>query len=245
MNIAIILSGGVGARMGAGRPKQYLEVEGRTIFSFSMETLMRHPLVDAIVVVCAPEWQGVVDADVAALDAAASGKEIIFALPGETRQLSVFSGMEEAAERWGEEAGIVLVQDAARPNTSPRIITDCIRGVADGYDGAMPAVRVKDTIYLSDDGKEITSLLDRTTLYAGQAPEAFAFRKYLEAHRRLSPVELKKITGSSELAHRAGLRVRLIKGEAENFKITDKEDIERFRAKRANWRSDASELERP
>ena len=92
----------------------------------------------------------------------------------------------------------------------------------------MPVIVVKDTTYYSEDGKSITSLLDRSKLWAGQAPEAFVFGKYLRVHENMSREELLKINGSTEIAFKQGLKVELIKGDPMNFKITTPEDLSNF-----------------
>ena len=93
----------------------------------------------------------------------------------------------------------------------------------------MPVLSVKDTTYQSIDGTHITALLDRNTLFAGQAPESFRFRKYLDIHNPLSSEEIDQIKGSSEIAHKFGLNIKLVKGDPLNFKITDTSDLNRFK----------------
>ena len=95
-------------------------------------------------------------------------------------------------------------------------------------DGVLPVVPVKDTLYQSKDGKSITSLLNRNELFAGQAPEAFRFGKYLELHEQMPREELLKINGSTEIAYKGGLKIKLIKGDVMNFKITTPEDLTNF-----------------
>ena len=92
----------------------------------------------------------------------------------------------------------------------------------------MPVIPVKDTTYYSEDGKHIHSLLDRSCLFAGQAPEAFLFGKYLAAHEDMSPEELSKIAGSTELAYKAGMNCVMTEGDPMNFKITTPDDLHLF-----------------
>jgi 2-C-methyl-D-erythritol 4-phosphate cytidylyltransferase len=84
-------------------------------------------------------------------------------------------------------------------------------------------------VYVSEDGARITSLLERSRIFAGQAPEAFLFGKYLEANRALLPERILKINGSTEPAVMAGMDIAMIPGDEGNFKITTKGDLERFR----------------
>ena len=92
----------------------------------------------------------------------------------------------------------------------------------------MPVIAVKDTTYYSEDGKKIKDLLDRSKLWAGQAPEAFIFGKYLKVHDEMSHDELLKINGSTEIAFKNGMNVEMIKGDPMNFKITTQEDLANF-----------------
>ena len=88
---------------------------------------------------------------------------------------------------------------------------------------------MKDTVYLGD-GRQITSLLEREKVYAGQAPEAFVLGKYYEANKSLIPDKIEQINGSTEPAILAGMDIAMIPGDEGNFKITTQADLERFRA---------------
>lgn len=99
--------------------------------------------------------------------------------------------------------GQILVHDAARPLFSAQMITDCLEA-AYGHDGVVPVLPMKDTIYQSIDGKKICSLVKRSEIYAGQAPEAFRIGAYYEANRRLYPHKILEINGSTEPAVMAG-----------------------------------------
>jgi 2-C-methyl-D-erythritol 4-phosphate cytidylyltransferase len=87
---------------------------------------------------------------------------------------------------------------------------------------------MKDTVYLSEDGESITSLLDRKQIFAGQAPEAFRLGAYYRANEALMPEKILQINGSTEPAVMMGLHIRMIPGDEQNFKITTREDLKRF-----------------
>ena len=93
---------------------------------------------------------------------------------------------------------------------------------------AMPVLPMKDTVYMSSDGKKIDSLIDRSTVYAGQAPEVFVLDKYIQANKLLLPDRILSINGSSEPAVMAGMNIALVNGDENNYKITTKADLERF-----------------
>lgn len=236
MNIALILSGGSGVRVGSNIPKQYIEVAGRPIITYCIKTLSAHEAVDIIWIVAEKEWHDKILAwlKMFGLESKVKG----FSLPGENRQLSILNGLEDIAA-FADKEDYVMIHDAARPCLSMQMITACFSGV-DGHDGVLPVLPMKDTVYLSADGKAISSLLDRKQIFAGQAPEVFIFGKYLEANRRLLAEEremvdgtsqkvILSINGSTEPAILAGMDIAMIQGEEANFKITTKEDLERFR----------------
>ena len=92
----------------------------------------------------------------------------------------------------------------------------------------MPVLPMKDTVYLSEDGKGITGLLDRSKVYAGQAPELFRLKPYHMANRSLMPSEIYKINGASEPAVMAGMKIAMIPGDERNTKVTSAGDLEKF-----------------
>jgi len=220
-NIAIILSGGIGSRMGnIGTAKQYLKVDGRPIISYCLDTFQGHPLIDEIIIVAA-------EAQHSLLQELNYSKISAIVANGKTRQHSILSGLKAATDISDNEDDIVLIHDAVRPFVSNKMINDCIEAIGD-CDGAMPSIKVKDTIYQSHDGETIDKLLNRSELYAGQSPESFILSKYYAIHQQVTDEQLSNITGSTVIAIQQGLRVKIIAGEEQNFKITTIEDLKQF-----------------
>lgn len=224
MNIALILSGGTGTRLGADLPKQYIEVGGRPILFYCIETLSASPQIDAIQIVAHPQWQDFIQEGTERYDIRAKFRK--FSLPGANRQLSILHGLEDTSEYAGE-GDQILIHDAARPLLSQEQIETCMNAMP-GHDGVIPVLPMKDTVYCSKDGKQISSLLNRNEVYAGQAPEVFLLGKYLEANKRLLPEKILHINGSTEPAIIAGLDIVMVPGDERNFKITTKGDLEDF-----------------
>lgn len=224
MNIAIILSGGVGSRLGGSTPKQYIEVNGRPIIDWCVSTFAGRSDIAKIVIVAAHKWLDYVKEHVSNYP-----KCIVYAEAGETRQYSIYNGLKAALDSGCQSDDIVIIHDAARPLVKDKTIEACIRGIEEGFDGVMPALRVKDTMYVSNDGRTISSLLDRGCLRAGQAPESFRLGSYLALHENMPREELLKINGSTELAFKAGQNVKIVDGDEDNFKITTPEDLLRFK----------------
>lgn len=240
MTIALILSGGTGTRLGADIPKQYIEVNGRPIISYCLETLLLHPEIDGVQIVADPSWQQAILDEVEKItkrrtaENVSGQKETVvltqkfrgFSAPGETRQLSILNGLEDI-RTYASAEDIVLIHDAARPCLTAEMISAGIEACA-GHDGVLPVLPMKDTVYLSEDGKGVSSLLNRSQVFAGQAPEFFVLGKYYEANQSLLPDKIYSINGSTEPAILAGLDVAMIPGDEGNFKITTKADLERF-----------------
>ena len=221
MNIALVLSGGIGKRLISEVPKQYVTVKGKMIVIHTLELLCKCPSVDAIQVVAEHAWWEPILTELPA-----SSKLKGFSLPGENRQLSILNGLHDI-KRYCSDPDIVLIHDAVRPLASRSLIENTISAAASA-DGAMPVLPLKDTVYYSEDGHTITGTLKRSSILAGQAPEAFVFGKYLAANEALSKDDLLKLSGSSEPALMAGMNIVTIPGEESNFKITTNADLDRY-----------------
>lgn len=224
MNIAIILAGGTGTRLGTDIPKQYIIVKDEPVFMYCLRTFQVHRQIDKIVIVAAHEWQNFI---LEWIQKKQIDKFASFAIPGESRQHSILSGLKEARRIGNETTDNVIIHDAARPFLSEKIVTGCINGL-EKYDGILPVLPVKDTMYLSEDGISITSLLNRDHIYIGQSPESFRLNAYYKANVSTSDDHLNEIRGSSEIAYKAGMRVGLISGDERNYKITTRTDLDKF-----------------
>ncbi len=224
MGNALILSGGTGNRLGTEIPKQYIKVGGRPIISYCIEQLSGHERIDSIQIVAAQSWHQTILDCLEKYDIKRKFRG--FSKPGETRQLSIYHGVEDI-KRYTEDSDVVLIHDAARPLLSAQMITDCLSAVI-GHDGVLPVLPMKDTVYQSVDGRKISALLNRSEIFAGQAPELFRIGLYYEANKRLYPEQIRAINGSTEPAVMAGMDIVMIPGDEGNLKITTKDDLERF-----------------
>lgn len=232
MNVAILLSGGTGTRVGGECPKQYIEIGGRYVISYAAEALLQSPHIDILWIVAEERWRDAIRTDLG--DMVHAGKLKGFSNPGGNRQLSIYHAMSDLRtylKAQLDEETIVVIHDAARPKLSQSLISQLLAPFGDKtavVDGVMPVLPMKDTVYMCEDEK-VTSLLNRNQVYAGQAPEAFRFQKYFEAIEELLPDEIHKVNGSTEPAIAAGLQVKMIPGDENNYKITTTVDLEKFR----------------
>ena len=235
MNHAIFLSGGTGTRTGSDIPKQYTRAGGYMMVTYALKPIIESEYIDDVYIVADDGWMADILSDVAK-----AGIDVTkikgHALPGANRQASILNGMREILKSISEsgdeeeigEADTVLVHDAARPYLDTNLINDCYKALP-GYDGVMPVVPMKDTVYLSEDGKSVSELLDRSKIYAGQAPELFALKKYYKANTALLPGKIFAINGATEPAVMAGMNIAMIPGNEKNCKVTTANDLEHFR----------------
>ena len=222
-NYLILLSGGIGSRMKSNIPKQYLEVNGKSILSYTLSSF-DFSIFKKIIIVLADEWKDFVSDEISKYF---SSDKIDFARAGESRQSSILNGLLQIKDLAAAD-DIVVIHDGVRPFVTQKLVNELIEANK-SFDGVMPVIPVKDTIYCSKNGKEISGLLNRNELYSGQAPESFKFGKYFAINIKLSKDQLDEIKGSSEIAFKNNLSVGLIEGDEGNFKITTLADLERFK----------------
>lgn len=225
MNIAVLLAGGIGTRLKSEIPKQYIKVNNKMIITYTAEQLLNSTCIDGIVIAADNRYHKII-LDELGTNSISINKFMGFAKPGNNRQESVYNALVYAKDIC-PDIDYVMIHDAARPKISQKLIKDCFDKVV-GHDGVMPVLPMKDTVYLCEDGNSVSGLLDRSKIYAGQAPEVFVFSKYLEANKKLLPDRIFSINGSSEPAVLAGMDIAVIRGEEDNFKITTENDLKRF-----------------
>ena len=234
MVTAIILSGGSGTRINPDVPKQYIEVEGKMIIDYSLEVFVNCEAIDYFCIIADSKWRESLEEIISEKN---KDKFIGFAEPGEHRQISIFNGLRYINTMFEgniSDEDLVLIHDASRPNITCNMRMRYIYGVGTSdydntsFDGVVPALSVKNYIYQSLDGEKITGLLERDTLYSGQSPEVYMFKKYLKANEALLPDRIKEIRGSAEPAFMAGMNILLVEGSTRNYQITTQEDLDRF-----------------
>ena len=209
--IALVVAAGRGTRVGGPLPKQYLPLAGRPLLRHSLETLATHPGIAAVRVVFNPEDSG-------HYESATRGLELLTPVAGgAARQDSVRLGLESLENRAPER---VLIHDGARPLVDASTI-DRVLAALDDAEGSIPALPVSDTVKRGENGR-VLETVDRSQLWRAQTPQGFRFAAILRAHRAARGSEL---SDDAAVAERAGLSVRLVLGNEENFKVTTSEDL--------------------
>ena len=222
MNGAVILSGGSGSRMGPGIPKQYQVIAEKPVLVHTIKQFQHCDAVDYIAVAAVQEWQ---DQILQWKTEYGLSKLQALAPAGEDRQGSILNGLRALKPFLsGQEDGVV-VQDAARPLTGGGLIRQLLEGLREAP-CVLPVLPVTDTAYTSRDGQWVDGLLDRSVLYAGQAPEAFRYQDYLRLYEEQPEETLRAMSGSCQLPYSRGWKVKMLPGERENIKITYPSDLE-------------------
>jgi len=225
---AILVAAGRGLRAGAGGPKQYRAIGGRTVIFRAMAPFCRHAAISAVQPVLNPD-------DIAIFDAAVQGlQHAPPATGGATRQASVRAGLEALVSHKPE---IVLIHDAARPFVSAALISRAI-DAASATGAAIPAIALADTVKLVDASGNVEATPERARLRIAQTPQAFRFDVILQAHRRAAREGRNDFTDDAALAEWAGLTVATFEGDAANMKLTTPEDFVREEARLASLLGD-------
>lgn len=224
MSVAVIIvAAGRGTRAGGPIPKQFQLLNGKSVLARTLDVFLSHRGIAEVQPVIHPHDRGLFDATLAQL-AAAGEVRLLYPVSGSaTRQGSVRSGLEALARRV-DPPSLVLVHDAARPFASGPLLD---RAIAAGraHGAAVPGVPVTDTITVVRTDGGVAATPPRDSLRAIQTPQAFAFRRLLDAHRAAAEAGLESFTDDGALAEWAGLRVTVFAGDPANVKLTDASDL--------------------
>jgi len=232
MNVAIVVAGGRGRRMGTEAPKQYLQLGGKTILQITLEAFQRAGEVGRIILVV-PRGEVVYCRD-EIVDRPGLDKVAQVVMGGKTRQESVARGLE-AIEKLGAHPDVVLVHDGVRPFIQTKIIDQAAR-IAAHFGAALTAIPVIDTIKAITDDGFVRLTPDRRWLMRAQTPQAFQYDTLLDAHRRAAAEDFVG-TDDCQLVERIGGRVVIVPGDERNIKITTPHDWEVAQAIWKNWRA--------
>lgn len=225
-NIALIIAGGVGARMGQDIPKQFINVHDKPIILYTLEAFQKHPQIDAIEVVCLDGWHDVLKAY--AKQFGISKLENIV-LGGKNGQDSIRNGLNDIATRYMDDNDIVLIHDAIRPMVSNDIITDNIR-VCRQYGNAITVVPCTAAMLKTYDSISTIEQVARDNLKITQTPQAFFLKDICKAHQEALAKGIVNSVASCTLYIELGRKLYMSKGSEKNLKITTSEDIEIFKA---------------
>ena len=217
----LVVAGGRGSRLGADRPKQYLDCGGRPLLVHTLEALASSFPFSAVKVVIHRDDRALYDQAVAYLTPGAAAALGAPAIGGATRQQSVLAGLEaiDAAE-----PDIVLIHDAVRPFPSPALIARAIEA-AERHGAAAPGTPMSDTVKQVDSDGRVVATPPRSALRAVQTPQAFRFPLILAAHRRAAEAGVGDLTDDVAVAEWAGAPAYVFEGDPANLKVTTMQDL--------------------
>jgi 2-C-methyl-D-erythritol 4-phosphate cytidylyltransferase len=217
---AIVLAGGSGSRIGAGRNKVYLPLGERTVLGWSLRAFSTHPAVGLIVLVARAE-----EAEAAAREAVALDVAVEIVEGGATRQDSEWCGLHRLSDRIaGGAIDVVLIHDGARPLVSTALITAVLAAArADG--GAVPGLLRNDLAAVTPDGEGVRWPPGPDALVAVQTPQGFRAGPLLAAYDRARGVGFVGTDTASCVQRFTDLPVRWVPGDERNLKITYPHDL--------------------
>lgn len=225
MNYVIIIAGGVGSRLGAKVPKQFVEVLGKPVIAYTMEHFQNHPEIDAIELVCVDGYQEHLKA---ITERFGISKLLKIVKGGSEYERSIMNGVA-GLEGIAKPDDVVMIHWAASPFLSEDIITDNIR-VCKEKGNAITA-SYSYLLYGSNDGDCAKKAINRESFMTLSAPQSFLYKNIVDLYRQ---VDEKKMFETVEEHHTTvfmaelGIPLYFSKGSHTNIKITTKEDIDLF-----------------
>lgn len=214
---AVVPAAGVGKRMRADRPKQYLEIDGRSLLEHAISRLVANPHIEGIVVAISKEdeyWPGLE----LCLD-----KPMWVAEGGVERCHSVLNALQELAT-YASDDDWVLVHDAARPCVRPDDISNLIAQLTNDAVGGLLAVPVRDTMKRAGSNRHVITTEAREDLWHALTPQMFRFGKLRHALEQAIEDQA-LVTDESSAMELAGHEPVLVEGHADNIKVTRPEDL--------------------
>lgn len=225
--IAVIIAGGSGARMGQDIPKQFINVYDKPVLIYTLEGFQKHPLIDAIEVVCLEGWHDILRAyakqfGIDKLQWIVSG--------GETGQESIRNGVYNL-EGKAEADDIIIVHDGIRPLVDETVLTDVILKARE-YGNAVTSLPYNEQIFVVDDEKSTVKYIPRETLRRVSTPQGYRFElldeKYHEAFEK--GIGIRGSAYTNTMMVELGVRLYFAAGSDKNIKLTTKDDLEMFKA---------------
>ncbi len=228
MNVAIIIAGGVGNRMGQSIPKQFINVYDKPILMYTLEGFEKHPMIDAIEVVCIEGWENVVwsyakQYNITKLKWIVKG--------GASGQESIRNGVYNLEDKCVAD-DTVIIHDGIRPLVDAEVLTDVIcKG--QNYGAAVTSLPYNEQIFVisEDDDSTTTQFIPRETLRRVSTPQAYQFQlldtKYHEAFEKEIGIYGSHYTNTMMVE--LGVRLHFAAGSDKNIKLTTPDDLEMFK----------------
>lgn len=231
MNIALILAGGSGQRMGnLEMPKQFLLLDNKAVLLHTLEKFfLFKEEINKVIIATHPSWLAYTK-DLIEKNFGMNSSFFEVIVGGSTRHQTIKRGLHYIKKQYlTASTDIILTHDAVRPFISYRIIKENLEATANygAVDTVIPAV---DTIVWSVDGTTIKDIPDRNEYYQGQTPQSFFIQELSEAYQQMDDDDVERTTDIAKLYRLLNKPVHLVKGDQLNFKITTPFDLSIARA---------------
>ena len=228
MNYALIIAGGSGNRMGQDIPKQFINVYDKPVLIYTLESFQRHPMIDAIEVVCLDGWHAVLWAyarqfNITKLQWVVSG--------GNSAQESIRNGVYDLEGKAGDE-DIIIIHDGIRPLVDDTVLSDVIQKAIQ-FGNGVTSLPYNEQIFIVNPEDETTTrkYIPRETLRRVSTPQAYQFRKLNDAYHKAFEQGI-GIHGSqytNTMMVELGETLHFAAGSDKNIKLTTKDDLEMFK----------------
>ncbi len=227
MNIAIIIAGGVGNRMGANIPKQFIEIKNKPVLAYTLQSFESHPSIDAIEVVCISGWED----DVWAYKEKYGITKLKWITKGgNTGQESIRNGVYYLKNKVSDNDNIII-HDGIRPLVDKSVVND-ILDKCNQYGNGVTSMPYNEQIFLIDDEISTIKYIPRETLRRVATPQAYKYKLLDEKYHEAFEKEI-GIYGSSytnTMMVELGVRLYFAKGSDKNIKLTTPGDLQIFEA---------------
>lgn len=226
-NIALIIAGGLGNRMGQDIPKQFMYIDDCPVIIRTMMAFQKHPQIDGIAVVCLEGWETILRSY--ANQFGITKLQHIFP-GGDNGQSSIRNGVFGLRDAGFDKSDLILIHDAVRPLISQEIISSniatCMR-----HGNAITCIKCAEAILESGDHKSSASSIPRDKLFRTQTPQTFPLKDLVKAHEEaLERGILNSVATCTLMVELGGRTLFMAPGEERNIKLTNTEDIELYKS---------------
>jgi len=224
-NYVVLLAGGVGRRMGADVPKQFLEIDGKPIIAYSIEHFQRNDKIEKIVVVCVKEW---IEYFKTIVKQYKLSKVEWIIEGGNTGHDSIRNGVFFLKDKIGQD-DYIIIHDAVRPILPQKAIEEVLR-VAHAKGNASSSIVCHPPIVYTEDFESGITDIDRDHVMLTASPQAYKYSLVLKLYEKAEKDNRHDFTFTSSMFIHYGERVFFAQGTTCNIKITRKEDLGLLRA---------------
>lgn len=226
-NIALIIAGGVGTRMGYDIPKQFVNVNDKPVIIYTLEAFQNHPNIDSIVVVCIDGWHDILSAyskqfSITKLQTIVSG--------GASAQESIRNGILEIS-KYANDDDIVIIHDGVRPLIEKEVLSDVI-GKCSLYGNAVSSMPYYEQLFVKTDENTTNKYIPRDTIRRVSTPQAYKLGKLKWAYDKAfsEGVGIGPSSYTNTMMVELGETLYFASGSDKNIKLTTKENLEIFKA---------------